>query len=349
MLAYRSFARLVYQCQMMKLRKRLVKHLMWKRVYRLLHYAYKKIRDFVSSKKARGFSDKISLIFVHRSRLAIAMSRWKIFRDKSRNERRHFAYAIYKLHKLSLREGFNIWSSKIREWNRSESVLKTFFQVHLKRKYMTILRQAIDTWRNQNFEKRLKTKYILGFYTKFDLRKTRHLAQLWFTSLKIFCQRKLDLYQTVQQKMQRYFVKRKFLQLRKQTVKSRASRMLIAKSMYKHYHSRLRSGFRKWLLFTHNIRYNELEDNITTRELGAKQLVLNLYIKNKYRLLTNYAFQTWSKFALLTKSKSLEENIQVQILQAEQRGWEEARVAIEKHFAMPKIDLDIMNVHSNSK
>ena len=268
------------------------------------------------------------------------MSRWKVFREKSRMGRRHFTYAICKLNKLSLRNGFNIWSCKIREWSQSESVLKAFFRVHLKKKYMTILRQAIDTWRNQNFEKRLKKKYILAFYTRLDLRKSRHLAQLWFTALKILSRRKVDLYQAIKKKMQRCFMKRKFFKLKYQTSKSRASRMLIAKSMYKHYRSRLRSGFRKWLLFTHNIRYNELEGNLTTRELGAKQLILNVYVRNKYRLLTNLAFQTWSRFAILTKSKSLEENVQVQILQAERRGWEEARVAIEKHFTTPKIHLD---------
>ena len=50
----------------------------------------------------------------------------------------------------------------------------------------------------------------------------------------------------------------------------------------------------------------------------------------------------WMKVAFKEKLENLAENIELQVLQAEERGWEEARVSIEKHFVMSK-----RNVHYN--
>ena len=124
------------------------------------------------------------------------------------------------------------------------------------------------------------------------------------------------------------------MELKQQMKKSRDARTFIIKSMWKHYRSRLRSGFGKWLLFTHNIRYDELEDNISTRVVGAKQLVVSLYLRHKYKSLIQLGFLKWSRKTMMEKLDNIEETMQVKILQAEERGWEEARVSIEKHFCV---------------
>ena len=68
--------------------------------------------------------------------------------------------------------------------------------------------------------------------------------------------------------------------------------------------------------------------------VGAKQLVVSLYLRHKYKSLIQLGFLKWSRKTMMEKLDNIEETMQVKILQAEERGWEEARVSIEKHFCV---------------